>query len=428
MKYKKVLVISNNGFSETSSNGRTLGNFFVGWPKDKLAQFCISMSKPNFEICNNYYVVTDYAAISAFTHVRKADRVPVSQALNTEGTTSLNRNRSKRSVKTASKAIVRNIVWSGKRWKSKEFKTWVEDFKPEVVLVVTSDSAFIHNIALDVAEERHIPIVMFCTEGFYFFKRSHMRVESFLDKISFPIYQHFYKRGFEKLMRRVSYAVYGNSKLESDYQSRFEHKSAVLYTSSSMPFCEDDVDADKPVFSYLGNFGFNRPKALVEIAEVLKRIDDTYKLDVYGRVEQESVRNHLERCEAISLKGFIPYSEVQNVINRSSIVFHGESQEPQFEESLKYGFTTKIADSIASGRCFLMYASREIAGAKYVLDTDAAWLAENKDELEKQIREILTNKDVRLLKKENARMLAQTNHNSDVNCRRFAEIVNSVSN
>ena len=62
----KVLVISNECFSKTSSNGRTLGNFFSGWSKDKLAQFYISSGTPDFNYCTNYFRVTDGQALSAF--------------------------------------------------------------------------------------------------------------------------------------------------------------------------------------------------------------------------------------------------------------------------------------------------------------------------------------------------------------------------
>lgn len=62
----KVLVFSNNCFAKTNSNGRTLGNFFVGWPKDCLAQFYIHNSIPDFEYCTNFFRVTDGQALQAF--------------------------------------------------------------------------------------------------------------------------------------------------------------------------------------------------------------------------------------------------------------------------------------------------------------------------------------------------------------------------
>lgn len=426
-QYGRVLVVSNNGFSETSSNGRTLGNFFIGWPKDKLAQFCISIAEPNMDLCDNYYVVTDKSAMSAFVRFKKACRIPISKALNTEGTTSLHKS-GKRTIKTATKEVLRCFVWANKRWKSKAFKSWVDSFNPEIVLVVTSDSIFIHNIAMDLAKERHIPLVMFCTEGYYFFSHSHMRVESIFDNFSYAVYKHFYRWNYKKLMSRVSHVIYGNSKLEEDYQCEFNHNSTVLYTSSSMPFIENDIDLDYPAFSYLGNFSFNRPKALIEIAETLKRINPSYKLDVYGKIETDSIRRQFESCDAISIKGFVSYSEVQSVINKSAIVFHGESQELKYQESLKYGFSTKIADLISSGCCFVMYSSPEIAGARYLIDSGAAWFAQTDSDLECKIREILTNPIIRKSKKDMSKALAKQNHNLEVNCRLFHMIINECIN
>ena len=56
---KRLLVIGHNCFSRTGSNGRTLANFLKGWPKEKLAQLYIHVEQPDFEICENYFCITD---------------------------------------------------------------------------------------------------------------------------------------------------------------------------------------------------------------------------------------------------------------------------------------------------------------------------------------------------------------------------------
>ena len=74
-EFPRVLVISNNCFSKTDSNGRTLGNFFVGWPKDRLAQFYIQNASPDFEVCENYFRVTDGQAVKALLGKAAGGRV-----------------------------------------------------------------------------------------------------------------------------------------------------------------------------------------------------------------------------------------------------------------------------------------------------------------------------------------------------------------
>ena len=66
--YPKVLVVSNNAFSKTGSNGRTLGNLFTNWDSGKIAQFYIYNEEPLHCKCENYYRITDKNMIkSIFT-------------------------------------------------------------------------------------------------------------------------------------------------------------------------------------------------------------------------------------------------------------------------------------------------------------------------------------------------------------------------
>lgn len=89
ISYPKVLVVSNNSFSESSSNGRTLGNLFIGWPKEKVAQFCISTTEPDYNICDNYFVLTDSCMLDAFKKFRKGRRCSIEASVGTEGNTTV---------------------------------------------------------------------------------------------------------------------------------------------------------------------------------------------------------------------------------------------------------------------------------------------------------------------------------------------------
>ena len=420
-EYPKVLVVSNNSFSQTNSNGRTLGNFFAGWPKERLAQFCISTTEPDYKLCDNYYVITDREMLSAFTHFRKAMRVPIEKCIGSAGNTIIHGET--KSFKTPTKMLLRNIVWGRERWASKDFNQWVDDFNPDIVLLMNSDSAFMFRVAEYVANRSEAKIAMFNTEGFYFFKKSWTRMELAIDKWAFPFYQSIYRKTYLNFMRNTKLVIYGNSLLEEDYQTVCKHKSAVLYTSSELDFNENPIEVSKPVFSYLGNFGFNRAKALVEIAEILQSINPTYKLDVYGKFPSKDVEDLFNNCQAVNIKGFISYEKVKEVIYNSTILFHAEVQDEAQAEGLRYGFTTKIADSISSGRCFFMYSSPEIAGAKYIIETQAAWFAKTKDEVKVQIERILNDSDYRDSILRTAKRIASENHNMEVNKERFVKML-----
>ena len=108
-KYPRILVISNNCFSKTDSNGRTLGNFFMGWPKERLAQFYIQNAYPDLDVCENYFRVTDSQALKSIFGKKRGGRVKKSDAVSdTVSNSAVSTNKTKRNALTM---ILRNIVW-----------------------------------------------------------------------------------------------------------------------------------------------------------------------------------------------------------------------------------------------------------------------------------------------------------------------------
>lgn len=423
MEYPKVLVISNNSFSKTSNNGRTLGNLFIGWPKDRIAQFCVSTTTPDYEVCDNYYLLTDKSAFDGFKHFRKGRRCDIEANLGTEGNTVI---AGKKAFKTPWKALFRHIVWGCKRWDGKELRDWIGTFNPEIILVMNSDAPFILDIATDISKTRNIPLVMFNTEGYYFFKENYYHPSKCFSNTIFRFYQSIYKRHFRKMMCRVCLSIHLNSLLKDDFRNEFGGNHMVIYTGSSVEFDSSNLNVKQPVFSYLGNFGYNRPKALVEVAETLQSINTEYYLDVYGKAPREEVIELFNATKGIRFHGMIPYDEVIKVMKNSIVLFHVEAQDECFKESLRYGFSTKIADSISSGRCFVIYSSPDVAGAKYIRETGAGWFADNKNDLKQVIIAILTDADNRDEVLTKAKRIAIENHNVNTNCDIFKQTLLSI--
>lgn len=423
--YPRTLVVSNNGFSLSSNNGRTLGNLFVGWPKTNIAQFCVSCTEPDYEICDNYFLLTDKSVLNAFLHLKKGERSGIiTCSKNDEERYAIK----KRTRKTPLSILLRHFIWKGKRWDSKDFRLWIDGFNPEVVLLMNSDATFILDIALHISKYKNIPLVLFNTEGYYFLKNNRFKKKDWISNHIFYLYQKIYRRHFRKMMEVVSSSIHLNSMLKDDYQSEFGGKHMVLYTSSCVNFDTSKLNLEKPVFSYLGNFSFDRPSALIEVAEVLQSISSDYYLDVYGKINNQVDKQRFDECNGIRYHGMIPYEKVVTIIHNSTILFHAETQERYFKESLRYGFSTKIADSIASGHPFLIYSSSDIAGAKYIIESKAGWYAGDKQHLRDSIISILNDEHFRNKTLSIARKTAEENHNAEKNAFIFKkELIKAIT-
>jgi len=426
---KKILCISNNCFSSVNSNGRTLGNLFYGWPKEYLAQFCVIAKEPAWNVCDNYYCLEDKSMLAAFKRCRKAIgrkmQVPAQKVATSGMEEVVDTQCMNIGKKTLPKVMLRELVWAFNRWRSRDFERWVDCFKPDVVVLQFGDSSFMIDIALYVAQSRNIPLVVYNTEGYYFFSRN-WHFKSRLDGILFPIYKHSYQTKVRKLMTYASHSVYLNDKLQNDYDNEFGGQSSVIYNSSglhnsSTPAFNNNV----PHISYLGNLGLDRDSALTEVGEVLYNMDSRYHIDVYGNAD-EKIAKVLNGAKGVIFHGCVSYEKVKEVIENSDILFHVESERGYKERQLQYAFSGKIADSVSSGKCFVLYAPKELACSKYIFETGAGWFADNKENLKQVISSILNNAIERNAVLEKAKIVAEINHNFEGNARKFQNILLNV--
>lgn len=422
MNYPRVLVISNQCFSKSTSNGRTLGLLFKGWPKDKLAQFCLSLTDADLETCTNYYSVSDRVAMKAFISV--GTKCPPGQRISSvreaTGTSQPTRN----IHRTAMTMLLRNAVWKSRLWETHELHKWLKDFDPEIVLLQSGDAAFMADLARRVSKHFNAKLAIFNTEGYIFFHHNYLH-NHWSDFLAFPLFRKMYRSSFMKMFRDSSLSIYLNDSLDTDYQALRPHKSVVIYNSSELEFTPTPGLSITPIFSYLGNLGIKRPEALAEFASVLHEVRPDCQLDVYGKLP-EQYRNLMENTPGLVYHGVVPYEKVKEIIRSSDFLVHVEKDDPILTNELRYAFSTKIADCICSGRNFIIYAPSNLACSKYIRETNAGWSASNIGELRKLLKLALCDDNARAKKIVDANKASQ-NHRSDLNQKRFREALYTLT-
>jgi hypothetical protein len=99
-----------------------------------------------------------------------------------------------------------------------------------------------------------------------------------------------------------------NEILERDYTDVFHKPATTIYTSSILSFEPKYEISNKPIFSYIGSFSFNRYKSLIEIAQALQEINPDYHLDVYGDLRRfDQTKKAFEESIAINYCGVLGY-------------------------------------------------------------------------------------------------------------------------
>lgn len=419
MSRKRLLIISHNCLSQSGSNGRTLANYLIGWPKENIAQFYIHAEQPDFNICNQYFCITDLSVLKSIINRKSAGYIVEDRDTNINAVQPAGKK--KKMIKNSLFFLLREFAWRSRFWNSNGFEKWVESFSPELILVQAGDAGFLFTIAVAISKKFQAPIVVYNTEGYYFKKTSYLSE----NVVSRPFYRSLnrnFRKSYDTLVNASKAEIYNCDLLRDDYKNIFHNDSRVIMNASE--FTEEEVTTDKKKqIIYAGNLGVNRHKSLIEFANVLKKVAPDMIIDVYGKIPDDTVKNELESCTGIKLHAFIPYKELQQKLRESKYLLHIESFDPFYKEDLKYAFSTKIADSLAVGSCLFVYAPENMAVIRYLKGKEAAVLITDPKMLEEQISLVLSDDALSHTYAENARMLAMKHHNIRKNREEFQSVL-----
>ena len=405
---KKILIVSNDALSQSGSNGRTLMNLLVDIPKDCKAQFYIH-GEPDANACASYYVNTDRDALNTFLFRKK------------EAKKENDKTRSEKKVtRNLRNLIFRNVAWMCFRWWDKEFDNFLNSFNPDIVLLQAGDSPFMYAIARKISKKFNSKLIMFNTESYVLKKYIYNSVKK--NTFWHSIYMNMLKSQYKCFMESSDFCIYNMEELEEKYQEAYPHpgKSCTIYTASELQSLPDN-SGDGFSLLYCGNLGVGRHVPLDLMAKALYEVDPNAIIDIYGKFANKENEDFVCKNKNVRFHGFVDYSELPSLMSKASMLIHCENNERL--ENLRYAFSTKIADSLASGRPFLVYATREYPFVKYLENNNCAHIASDYEELKDVLKKCVDSREYRYKYTENAKATALKNHNSEENVKIMENII-----
>ena len=416
MEHKRLLIFSHNCLSKTGSNGRTLANYLRGWPKEKLAQFYMHPEQPDQEMCDHFFCLPDTVVLRSILK-----RCPANGVTCQAEDAPTAAKKAKGIQKNSAIFLARDMAWKSPFWDRSALDRWVADFAPEGILVQAGDAGFLFRLAIRYSKLYHAPITVYNTEGYYFKKVSYLEENAFT-RLLYPLVARGFRKDYDRLVKASAAQIYNCQMLRDDYEAVYHTGGQVIMPTSDFtnePVCPQK----KRQLVYAGNLSLNRHRSLIELACAVGKADPALWIDVYGKAPNAEVQQALESCPYIRMHGFIPYAQLQQILRESRYLVHIESFDSFYKEDLKYAFSTKIADSLASGSCLVVYAPENMAASRYLKDTDAAVLICRQTELDATVAQMLGSESRWDAISAAGRRLAEENHNMEINRKKFREIL-----
>lgn len=403
----RVLIISHTALDRSTNMGKTLSSYFSGFSPQELAQFYIHNQLPEEDsLCRNFYRFTDKDALRSLL-VPRGGRVYAG----TEGKSTslwlrwmyrLGRRR------TAGIYLLRNLLWRLSHWDTGCFRQWVDAFSPDVIFLVSGDYGFLYEIARGVQRRTGKPLVVSCVDDYYFHNRN---AGSLLGRL---VYRAFL-RTVEETMAGASAAFCICPAMRECYERRFGIPCHCLPTAAEdwgLPAGEEER------LSYMGNLDNGRHLTLRDMGRALRRIWEPGLpacIDVYSGERDPAVLKELTPENGIRFHGKVSCERVREIMAQSLAVIHAESFEPQMQARVRLSVSTKIPESLRNGPCIIACGPEGAASISYLKENGAGYVISRPGELEQGLKEILSDRELRLRVIAKARNLARQNHDVGAN-------------
>lgn len=416
----RVLILGHNPFNLELPNGRTLYELFSKFNSEDIAEIFLHDDIPNFDICKNYYRMTDFDVVKSFYSFKTIGK-RICGSSNGEKAVSYREATGAYHIGSKRQSymvFLRNIMWQMSRWNSAELNQWIMDFNPDILFFYSGNYSFTIDMALSIAQKYGIPIVTYIVDDYYF--NANLR-RGFWGRIN----QGIFNKKLHVLLSS-STTICLNDTMQRAYEKEFNGSFETIYTTSELkPFLTKGRDG-QIVMSYLGGIACGRAESIAEIGKIIHDCNLPIQFHVFTRETRPWLIEPLRKAVGIKVYNGLPYKDVITQMEKSDILVHVEGFDKENIELVKYSMSTKIADILSCNRCLLAYGPSEVASISYLLNNQCGLVATDKDILKDLLIEISNGFNYNC-KTERGMQIARQNHSVESNDKKLRSILYSVT-
>ena len=415
---KNFLVISNNSFSATSNNGKTLESIFSSFNKENIFQLYFrNIENPDYFFCNNYIYASPFKL-----HYNPVTIFPKTNS-NFKLINFLNKLESY-------KYFIVDLIWSISPINKNPILSFCKNKNISFVFFLGGPYKYSHDLAIFVSKNMQIPLFFYLTDDYLF--------SSFSSKRFFARF--FYERLinlYKNTIINSSQCFVIGEKMANDYSDFFNVDFKILINSISI---QEDFPINqyqsKFVISFFGSLHSNRDLMLKRFLTIVSSYFD-HDLSKYEiRIFTSSVLNHQDYVffKSFNIRFFpiVKGEEFLTKVLESNYLLHLESDDFDSINKTRYSVSTKLPEYFSFKRLVIAFGPNCIASMELIINYNLGLFLDSSStdiSLNEQLNSIF-NKDSNIYSSivENAFLYSKKHFDKDKNSTNFKNIAyNKIS-
>lgn len=393
-KYPRLLVSTVGQWSDVGSD--TWSMLLLKYDKSKVASLYLRATKSKSPQCGHYFHIFEERVMKSITHPKMQTGEEYyfeasSEVANTSPS-DLQQREKERYAKYSQKKnlftiMAREMVWLFGNWKSKEFKQFIDDFDPEVLVFPIESYIHLNRINKYIIKKKHPKVIGFFNDDNFTFKQS--------KNFGHRLHRLWLRQSVRWLVKHCDTVFAVCPKMKRECDKEFGINSTVL---SKPMVCNAEFTSfqpNRPIrLLYAGKLYINRDKTIIAIAKAINRINvDGVKvvMDVYsGSPLTDETIQSIECSPASHFRGQIPYAQVFEEMQKSDVLLFVEDLSDE-NLAARLSFSTKITDCFGSGKCTWAVGNKDLGPVEYIREQDAGFVSTTEKEIYETLVRIVEN-------------------------------------
>lgn len=282
-----------------------------------------------------------------------------------------------------------DLLWRVGRWKSPALQKFVEDFQPDIVFTVLSDSPFLNRLILHIVKISSAKLALYAWDNNYSLKMFALSPLRWIRQIC--------NRVSMRKVVAVADMFYVISDVQKrDYEKAFKKPCKVLTKCADFSSPQFKTAYKRPLqLVYTGNLGLNRWKSLSYIVDALKTVNQNgvkAQLNIYSATPLTAkMQKALQAEGSVRFMGSVPAKEIPQIQANADVLVHAEAMDFKNRLAVRQSFSTKLVDYLSAARPIFAVGPRDVASVSCLAEHDAAIVASNKKEVAEKLTQLTEN-------------------------------------
>lgn len=425
---KKILFITMDCWS--SYNSATTANTFASlsenYDSNQMASLYLREEIPTSKQCCKFFSISENAVLRSVLKpntitgkVFSRDEMSVTQRdiCNIEKT----KERYKKFGVKRNRILLfaREIMWLIGRWKSKELKEFLDDFKPDIVMYGMEGYCYFHRIVRYVLKSTG-------AKGIGYFWDDNFTYIQHKPTVGFLLHRYMQRRSLKKTVKITQdfFAISPKTKQEAD--EFFDINCTILTKPVDIVMNNRSRGSNGKIkIVYTGNLKIGRLDTLKVISDVLdeeRNLFDKFIFEIYSgtTIADEDIELF---NEAIKFKGSIPSEQVNDVQREADVLLLIEDFQGENKLTARLSFSTKTTDYLGQGKCIFAIGNSDIASIEYLSENDCAICASSKKEIRDAMLRLINNPNLISEYGNKALQVGKVNHSRAIMEERVNKII-----